>query len=362
VSEAKSAGPTADDRTKVEAALAARAGGELAERERELVALAALGAAGAEGRSLAERVRRALSAGLEPEELTALCDELARVGPAPGPEVAATAREALRAAGARAPETARAVGLADHHTLVVDEGKGDPPMLVLHPVGLDRRMARLVRPRLTGARRVISYDLRLHGAAAAAPETFSLDRCADDARVLLDRLRIERAHVVGLSLGGAVAQHLALAHPERVAALSLVATMAKADREAYLGRAEAAEREGMAAQVAPTLTRWFTEGALAANRWAVRYARECVRSADVAAWAATWRGLAEIDTLDRLHELAPPTQVIAGDADRSTPPGAMRPIAERIPGAVFEVIDGGPHMVALDRPAPLAELLGRFAQ
>ena len=110
----------------------------------------------------------------------------------------------------------------------------------------------------------------------------------------------------------------------------------------------------MAAQLAPTLARWFTPAALAENGWAVEYAHRCVLRANVADWAATWRALADVDTIDRLGEIAVPTRVIAGERDPSTPPELMREIADRIPGASFHVVAGGPHMLSLERPAELA--------
>ena len=251
----------------------------------------------------------------------------------------------------------RRVALDDHETLVLDAGSGGEPFLIIHALGVDRDMARGLLPRLSARRRTIAYDVRLHGGAAADPASFRLETCADDARTLLDRLGVERAHVAGFSMGGAIAQHLALRHPGRVASLSLLCTMARAPREVYRERAATAEREGMEALVAPTLTRWFSDEAVAADAWQVRYARRCIAEAPVAWWAAAWRGLAEIDTLDRLGSIAAPTHVIAGEDDRSTPPEQMRQIADRIPGSRFTVIPGAPHLAALELPDAVADAL-----
>ena len=255
------------------------------------------------------------------------------------------------------PAAARRVALDDHQTLVLDAGRGGEPFLVIHALGVDRDMARGLLPRLSAERRTIAYDVRLHGAAAADPASFRLETCADDARTLLDRLGIQRAHVAGFSMGGAIAQHLALRHPERVASLSLLCTMARAPRDVYLERAATAERDGMEALVAPTLTRWFSAEALASDGWPVRYARRCIAEARVEYWAAAWRGLAEIDTLDRLGSIAAPTHVIAGEHDRSTPPEQMREIADGIPGSRFTVIAGAPHLAALELPGAVADAL-----
>jgi 3-oxoadipate enol-lactonase len=96
---------------------------------------------------------------------------------------------------------------------------------------------------------------------------------------------------------------------------------------------------------------------VAADEWPVQYARRCIADARVEYWAAAWRGLAEIDTLDRLGAIAAPTHVIAGEDDRSTPPDQMRQIADRIPGSRFTVIPGAPHLAALELPDAVAEAL-----
>jgi 3-oxoadipate enol-lactonase len=217
-------------------------------------------------------------------------------------------------------------------------------------------MWRDVVPVLAAQRRVLAYDLRGHGHAASAPKPFTLHRLAADLGALLDALGLERAAVVGLSLGGAVAQYFTLANPERVAALSLVCTMARS-QGAFLDRALAAEREGMAAQLEPTLRRWFTPRTLLQNGWAVEYARDRILSADVTNWAASWRALAEVDTEDRLSEITAPTQVIAAELDPSTPPELMRGLAARIPNADFHIVPAAGHMLSLEKPTELAALL-----
>src|ERR1019366_3297270 len=164
--------------------------------------------------------------------------------------------------------------------------------------------------------------------------------------------------IAGLSLGGAIAQMFALQYPERVTSLALLSTMASGARETYLARAEAAEREGMPAQVAPTLLRWLTPEIVAESPWYVRYLRERVIRAQVPNWAAAWRTLAGFDVADRLGEVRVPTHVIAAEADGQTPgPQAMKGMAEQIPQARFSVVAGAPHLSPLVKPHEVATLL-----
>jgi 3-oxoadipate enol-lactonase len=136
--------------------------------------------------------------------------------------------------------------------------------------------------------------------------------------------------------------------------------MARAPRDTYLARAEAAEREGMEAQVAPTITRWFSTPAPSPTSWGVRYAREKVRRVPAARWARYWRALSEIDVLGELGRIRARTRVIAAEDDRSTPPSSMRPIAAAIPAATFHVIPAAPHMVSIARPEATASLLAAW--
>jgi len=216
-----------------------------------------------------------------------------------------------------------------------------------------------VMERLSPGRRVFAYDLRGHGWAAGSPVPFTMADAAADLIGMLDVLDVDRAHVVGLSYGGGIAQTAALSHPGRFDSLVLAATTSY-PFEAFEARASSAETDGMDAQVAPSLTRWFTPAALAVNSWGVRYARECVRRADPADWAAAWRSFKGLDVQDRLGTLRLRTLVLAGELDASTPPGLMAGIAERVPGAAYLELPGTPHMQTLERPELVAEALDEF--
>ncbi len=249
----------------------------------------------------------------------------------------------------------RTIGLGSHSTQVIVLGSG-PPVLLLHALGTDRRMWLPLASRLSERHRLILPDLRHHaGAKAAAPGT-NLEDYAQDALRLLDALDAPRAIVGGISMGGAIAQHLALAAPERVERLWLIATIAKSFA-GLIERAERGEQDGVAAQVEPTLERWFPPAALARNDWPIDYARATIGSMSPAGWGASWRALATVDSFARLPSITAPTRVIAGRADVSATPALMREIAERIPAARFHIIPDAGHLVALEAPQTLSELL-----
>jgi 3-oxoadipate enol-lactonase len=249
------------------------------------------------------------------------------------------------------------VSLADHTTRATIRGVG-PPMLLVHAIGLDRRMWDEVAAELAGGATVITYDVRGHGSASAAPTPDSIAELADDAATVLELLGLGPARVVGLSLGGAIAQELALRNPHLVTGLTLCATLCQGHPVAR-ERAALAEREGMASQIEPTLERWFAPASRALRPEAVMYAHERLSAMGVAAWAATWRALADLDTRARLGQISVPTRVIVGELDPSTPISVAQTISDLIPGATLEVLPDASHMLSLESPVELATGIAR---
>lgn len=330
----------------------------LSRRERELVTLGILGAIGGAEPQLRIHLEAALRVGAHPDELVAIAEHMSVYAGYPRAlNLLREVGEAVRAADGPLAMTTCRMTLDDHQTRVFDSANDKPAVILVHALGLDHRMWREVIPLIAEKFRVIAYDLRGHGAAAGAPVAKGLSTYAGDLVALLDSLQIENAHVVGLSLGGSIAQQMALSQPERMQSLTVVASTAW-PFDAFTERARAAESDGMNAQVIPSLTRWFRPEDLAQGGWAVRYARDAVERAFVADWVAGWHALATIATGDRLGQIRVPTHVIAGERDASTPPQLMKRMLE-IPGATYSEIAGAPHMVSLTHPKPLAEAILR---
>lgn len=164
--------------------------------------------------------------------------------------------------------------------------------------------------------------------------------------------------VVGVSLGGMVAQHLALRHPQRVRSLLVACTGASTDPATMAQRAADAEAVGMAGVLDTTLERWFTPPALAMHpaHPGVAYARRTLLALRPACFADCWRAMAGHDVVARLGEIAVPTTCLAGSGDSGSPLSRTREISERVPGARLVVLDG-PHMMHLERPAEFAAAL-----
>ena len=333
---------------------------ELDRASREIATVAMLSALGGSEHQLATHVKAALRHGLAPSEIVALCEHVSVYAGMPRAlNALAAVDQALVEAEAARPPALQKVRLIDHDTIVASVGDIGPAVVLVHALGLDWRMWEPVMARLTPGRRVFAYDIRGHGWAAGSPTPFTMKQVGADLIGVLDALGLERAHIVGLSYGGGIAQAAAVADPDRFNSLALLGTT-DFPFEAFEARARAAEIEGMAAQVVPSLTRWFTPPTLAVNPWAVRYAREHILRDDPSDWAGAWRAFKSLDVQGRLDRFTAPVLVLAGELDASCPPDLMKGIAHRIPGSTFQVLPDTPHMMSLERPEIVAEALSKF--
>lgn len=221
-------------------------------------------------------------------------------------------------------------------------------LVLLHPIGLDSACWAW-----TDLENAVALDLPGHGRLPlplAANLAAFADTVVAQATGALD--------LVGVSLGGVVAQHVACRHPERVRSLLLACTSAATNRQTMLSRADEVERDGLASVVERTLARWFTRAALTDDAFGVRYARDRLLAIDPANFAACWRILAEHDLRRELMALRVPVTVVAGHDDASTPLARVRELASLPPKAQFEILPG-PHQIQLEEPHVFAAAVQR---
>jgi len=245
------------------------------------------------------------------------------------------------------------------------------PLLLLHGFTGSAATWRPLAPEWA-AFRTIAVDLIGHGASDAPADEarYTMEPCAIDLTALLDALGVGRAAVLGYSLGGRVALHLALAAPARVAALVLesaspgIEDAAERDARVAADRALAddIERDGIEAFVDrwERLPLWSTQAALPAD---VRASLRAQRLAnDARGLANSLRGMgagAQASLWDRLGELRMPVLLIAGGLDAKYRDIA-RAMQQRIDGARVEIMEGAGHAVHLERPAAFASPVKEF--
>lgn len=230
---------------------------------------------------------------------------------------------------------------------------GAPLVVLVHAVALDLTYWDPQIGALAEGHDVVAYDLAGHGASAPPGLPLTFDEAARDLARVISEANAGPACVVGLSLGGMIAQTLALARPDLVQALCLmdtVSTFADAARAAVRGRAEQVRAGGMEAIVGPTLERWFTPDFAARRPDVLDRVRKTLRAADPQVHAAMWDMISTLDMAPRLAEIDKPTLVMVGALDPTTPVAASEAIAGGIAGARLEIIPSASHMAPLERP------------
>ena len=238
-------------------------------------------------------------------------------------------------------------------------GTDGPRLLLIHPIGLDADFWEPAAARLAGAHRLLAYDLPGHGDSEALPGAFAMEDLADHAAAVLRAASFGPAAVAGLSIGGMVAMHLALRHPDAVQALILADTLARGSG-VMLGRARAAREGGMEALVAPTLERWYPPAYLREHPDAAEAVARRLRSCDPEQHARAWEAIARHDAAAALAGLRVPALVVVGEQDVSTPPEVGAGIAADIPGARLEIVAGAGHLAPFQDPDAFAQLVAGF--
>jgi 3-oxoadipate enol-lactonase len=244
-----------------------------------------------------------------------------------------------------------------HHEIA---GHG-PRIALLHPVGLDLTFLAPVAAAMKKDFTVLTVDQRGHGQSSAKPPANSLEDYADDLHALFNDIGFAPAAIVGFSFGGMVAQELALRYPTDVSALVICAsrcTLTDEGRAISRARGDNARGNGIESVLEATLDRWFTAPFRAAGKDAPSRAR--LLSNNVDGWAQAWHAMANINTLPRLPTLHVPTLCLAGELDKSSPPEALRQIANTMSGARYAELKGAPHMLFIEQPLETAKIVGDF--
>lgn len=251
------------------------------------------------------------------------------------------------------------LALPDVRLAVHTRGRGRP-MLFLHAFPLDHRMWAAQEP-LAEHLRLIMPDQRGFGGSHAAGGPASIEQLADDAVAILDALHVdEPAIVCGCSMGGYVAQHVAIRHPARVHALVLVDTKLEADTpEARAARTDLAAKvqrlgqEIVAAAMVPRLLAANPEADSLPRRAEIEaHLQTMILEQPVSTIVATLAALAtRPDTTDAMRECCMPTLLVVGADDQITPPECLIRAEEIIPEARLLIVPQAGHMTPLETPA-----------
>lgn len=256
------------------------------------------------------------------------------------------------------------VGVNGFSMRVLIEGRESAPAIVLHhALAADLSSFDEVAAALRPCFRVIRFDARGHGQSEATPAAYSLPQLACDVVALLDHLGIERAHFLGVSMGGMIGQQLALDHGPRVASLCLVSTTSCIPAEAqsmWQSRIAAVRNGGMATQADAAIARWLSPAAQSTRPDLVARLRASILATPVEGFVGWCEAIRALDTTARLRTITCPTLIIAGALDPGTPVAAAEAIHQAITGATLAVLPSVSHMLHLEAADRFTELVATF--
>jgi 3-oxoadipate enol-lactonase len=253
-----------------------------------------------------------------------------------------------------------------HHTISGNPDK--PAVLMGSSLGTTSRMWENQLPYLEEDFRVIRFDSPGHGQSLEgieqkAPGEASAATVADFADQVLqlaDHLGLESFSYIGLSLGGAIGQQLALDAPQRIDKLVLTCTAAKFGQpQIWQDRAKAVRESGMGWLREPSAGKWYTDGFAETSEQA-QVLLDDLMGLDSQGYAAACDAVSRFDLTDQLKEISAPTLVIAGAQDVSTPPAVVEVLAQGIPNAEFHVVDGAAHLGNIEAPEKFGQLISEF--
>ena len=238
-----------------------------------------------------------------------------------------------------------------------------PPVILSCSLGTDRSMWDPQTPALVARNRVVRYDLRGHGRSPAPTGPYTISDLGEDLLALIDRLEVERATLCGVSIGAMTSIWAAAQAPERVRRLVLCCTSARFGPEAaevYRARAETVRARTVDAVADGALERWFTPAFREAQPELMSQIRKGLTDTSSEGYAGCCEALASLDLHPVLGSISAPTLVIAGAEDPATPPDHGRAIADGIPGARFELIEGAAHLANIEKADVVTPLIAGF--
>lgn len=241
-----------------------------------------------------------------------------------------------------------------------DEGPEDgAPVVFVNSLGTDLRLWDKIVPTLPDTLRLIRFDKRGHGLSECSAPPYGMGTLVTDLERLLDFLEVRDAVVVGCSIGGMIAQGIAVKRLDQVRAIVLSNTAAKiGTAEMWADRIASVEKAGIAALSDTILERWFSKPFHSTSEfkaWEAMLLRTPAQG-----YVGCSAAIAGTDFYTTTASLTLPTLAIAGSEDGSTPPDLVRETANLIKGSRFELIRGAGHLPMVEAPESFAKLLNGF--
>jgi 3-oxoadipate enol-lactonase len=254
-------------------------------------------------------------------------------------------------------------GLYNHQVLHFrDENpERERTLVFVNSLGTDLRIWDEGLVHLAGDFRILRYDLRGHGLSDAPPAPYAMDGHVADLAALLDAQRIRGAIVVGMSVGGMIAQALAAQRPDLASMLVLCNTAHKIGTpEMWNARIDAVRKGGLASIADAVLERWFSSEFRRSRAADLAGYRNMLTRTPAEGYIGTCMTLRDTDLTTTTSRLTQPTLCVVGEEDGATPPALVRSLSELIPNAGFRTIPGAGHLPCIEQPKLLSGWIETF--
>jgi len=243
----------------------------------------------------------------------------------------------------------------------VDGPEDGRPVVFANSLGTDLRLWDPIMPLLPKGLRIIRFDKPGHGLSSAPPAPYSMGGLVRQTEALLDHLAVKECLFVGLSIGGMIAQGLAVKRLDLVRAVVLSNTAAKIGTpDMWQDRIDTVNSAGIEALADAVMERWFSAQFRATPELALW--RNMLVQQSAAGYAGCSAAISGTDFFTPTSGLRLPALGIAGAEDGATPPDLVRETTNLIPGARFELIRRAGHLPCVEQPAEFARILNDFMQ
>lgn len=235
-----------------------------------------------------------------------------------------------------------------------------PALVFINSLGSDFRIWDAVVANFSADFQILCYDKRGHGLSDAPTGPYTMQDHSLDLKGLLEHLHIAKATLIGISVGGMIAQDFALRYPQQTQAIVLCDTGAKiGTEESWNARIEAIQKQGLGEVAKTVIGRWFTPAffehrAAEANGYYNMLSRTSIEG-----YIGTCTALRDTDLRPKLDQIKAPALVLCGESDQSTPPALSEAMAEAL-GAKLELIPDAAHLPCIEQPEYMSQKIRDF--
>jgi len=216
-------------------------------------------------------------------------------------------------------------------------------------------------PALADRYRVLRYDKRGHGGSQTTSGPYSISQLADDAVALLDALKIEKVHFIGLSMGGMIGQQMGARYPERVYSLSLCDTASEMPpRNLWEERFEIARKDGIPGLVDGTIKRWFTAPFIERAPQDIEKVRQMILGTGVEGYIGCASAVRDMAQTTMLLKIKAPTLILTGRQDPACTVEQATVLNRMIDGSKMVLIEEAAHLSNIEQPAVFNQVIREF--